>query len=278
MSRSLRCVVGGVAALFLATTPAPGQEGAAPVRGFNGLFMGHSFFAPIAKGLPEHARRCGIAGHRQTVVFHGGANGSPGKLWESDAPDVAQARALIESGTVDLLGLTFYPDVGSDLADYRRWVDLARAHNPRTRFFIMAPWTIKQDRPFAAYEEATRRSHARIHGLLDELRRAYPGTAFFCIPEGLWMVELWRRFDRGDLPEVTALEPPEKERGATTLFADHFGHGGPLAVRNGVLLWLAAIYGVDLRSYDYDPGTKADLRALAAEIVERDPYAGGGRP
>ena len=41
---------------------------------------------------------------------------------------------------------------------------------------------------------------------IDALRKNYPKTTFFCIPQGQVLVELWRLFDKGQLPEVTKLK------------------------------------------------------------------------
>lgn len=278
MSRSSAPIrVFAVILLLAGSIPGIGQEtgrkALGPVSGYHCLFMGHSFFAPIAKSLPDHTRACRIEGHEQTVVFHGGSEGAPGRLWSSTAADVAAAKKLIQTGTVDLIGLTFYPNVGSDISDYKRWVDFARQYNPTTRFFIMSPWAIKQDNTFAQYSLMTELCHGAIHQLIDALRTAYPGTVFFCIPEGSWMVNLWRMYDQKQLPEITEFEAKDRGRSGSTLFADHFGHGGQLAVREGALLWLAAIYNIDPRQCAWDTRTKADLKALAAEIIERDPYA-----
>ncbi len=36
----------------------------------------------------------------------------------------------------------------------------------------------------------------------------------------------------------------------------------------GELIWLDAIYGVDLDNYAYDPGYEADLKAIAKSIMD----------
>jgi hypothetical protein len=246
---------------------------APPVKGCNCLFMGHSFFAPIARHLPEFARPAGVRGHKQHIVFHGGANGSPGRLWASDKRDVANARKLIETGTIDLIGLTFYPNISSDPADYRRWVDVALKYNPETRFFIVPPWTIYQGKSLAEYEERTQRWHTEVHAVIDELRKAYPKTTFFCVPQGDWMVALWRLYEKRELTEITSLEPKRGAPRRAALFADHFGHGGPLVVRTAALVWLTVIYDVDPRRLTLETGTKADLQALAWKIARECPYA-----
>lgn len=240
------------------------------------LFMGHSFFAPIARAFAAHPARCGLKAHEQYTVFHRGTGGAPGSLWASEAKDVARAKKLLTEGEIDLVGMTFHPDKGSELADYKRWIDLALEHNPETRFFIMTPWPRYKNRTFAEYEKAWKAFHTHIHGLIDQLREAYPDTTIFCIPQGQWMVELWRMFEQGNLPEVSVLLRPEGGGTDAYLFRDTLGHGGRLPAELGALLWLAVIYDVNLAGYEWDTGCKTDLKALAQRIADADPYAAAG--
>jgi len=213
--------------------------------------------------------RSGLASMRTArwLYFMGGAKGSPGSLWESTKEDVAGAKAWLRTGEVNLVAMTFHSRGASALDDYRRWVDLALDHNPETRFLIQAPWPIKQKRDFAAYEADAERIEKRVDDIRDQLREAYPGTQFDAVYQGRWMVGLWRLYKMGELPEITSLVPASDGHGQSTLFHDSFGHGGSLAVQEGVLLWLATIYPVKLEEYNYQPRTKADLKTLATEIL-----------
>lgn len=252
----------------------PHDKATPPTQGYNCLFMGHSFFAPIAKSFAEHPARCGFPGHKQTIVAHGGTKGAPGALWASKEPDVAQARKMLESGTVDLLGLTCYPGEGSDLSDYRRWIDLALKNNPRTCILIQAPWSKYENRTLAQYDAESEEILKYVHRLIDQLRLVYPRTTFICIPQGRWMVGLWRLYEKRELPEVSVLKSKTATDKEPCLFRDNLGHGGDLPVKMGALLWLAAIYKVDLNTYPWQTHTKFDLKALAQDIVNNDPYCG----
>ena len=100
----------------LAFLPALGVSGAeeecaAQAKGYSCLFMGHSFFTPTAKRFASNPARAGIEGHRQLLVHKGSFGGSPGKLWESTKEE-HEARKAIRAGTVDLIGLTYYPEPG----------------------------------------------------------------------------------------------------------------------------------------------------------------------
>ena len=247
------------------------EPAAAPApRGEQCLFLGHSFFAPIAQSFAALPAGYGYTAHRQTVVFHGGENGAPGKLWASETPDVKAAKALLATGKVSVVGLTYYPEVGSELADYRRWVDLALAHNPRTRFVIQAPWARYQNRSRADYEAACARGLAAVQGIIEQLRAAYPQTSFRCIPQGRWMAGLWRLYDDGKLPEIKVIKRAQRTDPAPCLFMDNLGHGGDLPVRYGALLWLAAVYDLDPTKSDLKLATQADLKALARELMQDD--------
>ena len=45
---------------------------AEPTNGYKSLFIGHSFFVPMARGMPAHAHRAGFKDHEQVVFFEGG--------------------------------------------------------------------------------------------------------------------------------------------------------------------------------------------------------------
>ena len=112
-----------------------------------------------------------------------------------------------------------------------------------------------------------------IHSMIDELREEYPDNIFLCVPQGRWMVELWRLFEARKIPQLTELVGRGKARSRNALFRDDFGHGGEIAEREGALLWLYVLYGVDLDAYDeYSSNSGYDLKALAQKICESDRY------
>lgn len=58
----------------------------------------------------------------------------------------------------------------------------------------------------------------------------------------------------------------------TSIFTDAKGHQGDIVRQAGGLIWLNALYGVDLNTNDYDTGFDTDLHALATQIMqEHDP-------
>ena len=112
------------------------EDHAKPNNGYNCVLMGHSFFVPMTRQLEEHAKRCGFEDHQQVVSGAGGEKGSPGELWKN-LDRTKNSREAIRSGSVNLVGLTA-AGIGSEVVDYKRWVDFALEHNSKTSFFIMA--------------------------------------------------------------------------------------------------------------------------------------------
>ena len=170
-------------AVSLCAAAEPDGKADTKTKGYNCLFLGHSFFAPIASQFGQHPARCGFSGHKQTVVMHGGQNGSPGYLWNCQSPDVIHARELLATGTVDLLGMTYFPGAGSDVPDYRHWIDLALRYNPKTEVFIQLPWPMFRGKTPAAYESESAKGTVIIHRTIDRLRQTYPKTTFLFIPQ-----------------------------------------------------------------------------------------------
>ncbi len=232
--------------------------------GFKALFIGHSFFAPFGSRMPLHAVNTGFIDHQQSLVFAGGASGSPEALWHSDSRRAA-IQDILDSGEVELLGMTYHPQYpGMD--GYRNWVDYALQNNPDTRFFIALPWEpFPQNSDASTYRANWQGLHASIsHSIVDTLRAEYPGVDFYCIPYGQSAVELRSLFARGVLPDVQLLTGNAQE----AIFTDALGHAGNILVALGELVWLRAIYGVPLQSYAFDTGYTADLKQLADSIMD----------
>jgi len=239
------------------------------ITGFDSLFIGHSFFRPFAEGMPAHAANTGFTDHAQEVVFAGGANGAPEALW-NNATKRAAIQGVLDSGDVDLFGMTAHTDYPT-LTGYHLWFDYALEQNPDTRFFLGLPWL-----PYPAtytageYSSAWHTTHETAWhvGLIDALRADYPGVDIYGIPYGQAAVELYDLYDAGQLPDVDTLTGSADE----AIFTDSLGHPGDILRDLGRLVWLRAIYGVDLSSYDYDPGYTVDLLAIADSIMdEHDP-------
>ncbi|MEM1112606.1 MAG: hypothetical protein AAGI11_11920 [Pseudomonadota bacterium] len=233
-------------------------------EGFISLFMGHSFFRPFAEGMPFHAERAGIMRHEQAVVSSGGATGSPEALWNNTSKR-NEIQAILDRGNIELFAMTYHPDYPG-LTGYRNWIDYAMAQNPETRIVIALPWltnpaTVTTDEYAFRSEQIMRETY---EAGIDRLRQLYPETEIFGIPYGLGAVELRRLFDAGELPDVKVLTSKTEP----AIYRDGLGHADDILVELGRLIWLRAIYGVDLNTYDYDPGYSTDLKALAQSVLD----------
>lgn len=234
--------------------------------GYDALFIGHSFFRPAAAGMPSHAERSGIEGHTQQLVFSGGGSGSPQGLWEQPLKR-SEIQAILDAGDIELFGMTIHGDY-LGLEGYTNWVDYALAQNPDTKFFIALPWpTRPATMDFDTYENIAIDNHLRFHSVfIDALRTAYPDNDFYCIPYGEGAVELYRLYDQGNLPEVETLISSGGDLG---IYKDQLGHPEAMLVDLSQLVWLQAIYNVDLSTYDYGPGYITDLKTIASDIMAR---------
>lgn len=242
---------------------AAGATAEVPNPGFNSLFMGHSFFRPFAQGMPSYVAAAGIAGHTQTIVFSGGASGAPQALWENPVKR-AEIQAVLDTGAVELFGMTYEPTYPTT-EGYKLWIDYALAKNPRTRFFIALPWLdFPQNYDAATFASTWLNWHATSwHAFIDTLRAMYPGVDIFCVPYGQSAVELRLLFDAGNLPDVTALTSNTEP----SIFLDDKGHPNLILRDLGRLVWLNALYDVDLSTYSYGPDYTTDLKAIAQSIM-----------
>jgi hypothetical protein len=251
-------------ALFVTTAAAE-----VPNPGFNSLFIGHSFFRPFAEGMPDYSAAAGIAGHTQTIVFSGGATGAPQALWEN-ASKRAEIQAVLDGGDVELFGMTYEPTYPTT-EGYKKWIDYALSKNPQTRFFIALPWLdFPENYDAATYASGWLNWHStQWHAFIDTLRAMYPGVDIFCVPYGQSAVELRSMFAAGNLPDVNVLT----SNSDAAIFRDAKGHPDLILQDLGRLVWLNALYDVDLSTYSYGPNYTTDLKSIAQSIMAgHDPH------
>ena len=232
--------------------------------GYKSLFIGHSFFKLFADGMMFHTAQAGITGHTQDVIFSGGCTGAPQALWENEIKG-PQIKAILDNGDVEFFGMT-YCDEYPTIEGYINWFNYALSKNPNTRFALALPW---EDYPAAKstseYASHYHNSHDNAwHDLIDALRSLYPGVEIICIPYGRSAVELRQLLDAGNLPDVDVLTGTA----SNAIYVDNKGHAGNILKELGKLVWLNAIYGVDLSTYAYEPAYTTDLKAIAQMIMD----------
>lgn len=239
--------------------PAPTFE-----NGAHCLFIGHSFFIPVARSFDKAARENGFASHQVKLVFAPGKRGSPADLWDNPSQKM-QIEDALATGKIDLLGMTAFGRLGSTFEDYQRWIDLALKHNPETRFFIGVPWTpggpkLENDR----YNKAIDASGDQIFETVTQLRKAYPKNHIYFLNFGIVASELKGRFEAGKLPDVEEISG----LGNRVLFRDGLiGHGGPMMLEVSSLLWLETIYGVDIDKLKHS-AYQSDVKDIVRHVAE----------
>ncbi len=239
---------------------------AQPPNGYEAVFIGHSFFRPVAAGLAVHPAQAGIVGHSQTVISAGGCNGAPLSLWNNPVKS-AEIKAVLDSGNVGLFGMTYH-GCAPTTEGYENWFNYALSKNPDTVFFVALPWP---DFPEQDYADAA--EYASVWEgayepewlpFIDSLRALYPDVEIYSIPYGQAAVELYKLYEAGDLPDVSSLTGDYND----AVFTDTKGHAGRILIDTCELIWLNAIYGVHLDTYDHDPGYITNIKAIARDIMD----------
>lgn len=230
--------------------------------GASGLYIGHSFFVPVARRFDEFAQRLGYPGHQFFSVFSPGETGAPGALWRNEEKREA-VRRILSSGEIELLGMTAH-HTNSDLEDYRRWVDLALSYNRSTAFLIGGVWPSEGPlKSMTKFREEDAAIQARLFRIVADLRNEYPDTQFYFLDYGQIAIEMKEDFEKGDLQDLDRLVGDTPK----ALFRDASpGHPGKMMTDIMAGLWVLALYGSEVRripGYDRD-----DVARLLAEGLE----------
>lgn len=248
------------------TPPGPARPTPPPVfkDGANCLFIGHSFFIPVAKQFDKVATRSGFRSHKAKLVFAGGKNGSPGALWDNP-----KRKKLIEAklagGKIDLLGMTVFSKFNSSFKDYQQWIDLALKYNPKTRFFIGQCWAAGGPRlANEKYDQAIAASSTRVFKIVTKLRTTYPKNHIYFINYGKVASEMKSRYAAKKLPDITKMVGRDKQ----ALYRDGFmGHGGPMMLELSSLVWLNILYGAEITKLKHTP-YQSDVNSITTKVVK----------
>lgn len=227
------------------------------------LFIGHSFFIPVARTFDRVAGQNDFASHKVQLVFAPGKGGSPGDLWDNPRHR-RQIEDALATGEIDLLGMTAFAGPSSSFDAYQRWIDLALKHNPNTRFFIGACWVPGGPKMDAErYNKAIDASGERVFETVSELRKAYPANQIYFVNYGKVASEMKERFEAGTLPDINEVSG----LGHDVLFRDGLiGHGGPMMLELSALAWLNTLYGADVEKTKYS-AYKSDVKEIMRRVL-----------
>ena len=252
----------------------PGKE----QKGYNGLFMGHSFFKPAAETLMTLIPDTNVVNHTEFIIMSGGPGGSPEMLWENEGKRKAGMNYL-DSGKVEFFAMTYFNEINSSVEDYSKWFDYAIAKNPNINFMIALPWgTHLYQTPESQINDAEKYYQAIHDKLIVALREKYPKNKIIYCPYGLGVYELIRRLNKGSLPGVKHILSPDRSRQRVDqILVDLLGHGTELVSLLSSLIWMQTIYNYDLSTINKKFRAKGlpdiDLNEIAAGIYKKiQPY------
>jgi hypothetical protein len=231
--------------------------------GYACFFMGHSFFIPVARSFNNHPVAAGFSDHSQVVYQKPGNSGTPAAMWNNITVR-SEIQTILDTGSFDLVGMTFHSDYPS-AEGYLKWVGYALQQNPDTRFFIGMPWVRYPDRQSASEmeEDYSFKHNEIVHKIIDTLRLNYPQNEFFCIPYGMASITLKGLYENNNLQDVSQLiGDPD-----SSVYTDQLGHAGEILRTFTALIWLSAIYDVDLQNYNHSTGYNTDLKVLSKNIL-----------
>jgi hypothetical protein len=253
------------------------------LEGSNMLLIGNSFFRPYAEKLDEIAIEANFLDHKSTIVIRGGKNGRAINFWNDSASEEhILIKSKLDQGDVDFFGMTSGSDSENRTEGFKAWIEYALQNNPNVTIFIsLAPFDFPNGDPngtrpnwdtFAAengFSSIQEMFNTYINDILhneivDQLRIDFPSTKIFTIPTGWATFNLYQmKIDDLLLDQIDMFGPRE-----TSIFTDQKGHQGDIVRETGGLVWLNSIYGVHLRTNDYDTGFRTDLHTIAENIMD----------
>ena len=251
--------------------------------GSNMLLIGNSFFRPYAEKLDEMAVDANFLDHKSTIVIRGGENGRAINFWnDSTSEEHILIKSKLDQGDVNFFGMTSGSDSENRTEGFKAWIEYALQNNPNVTIFIsLAPFdfpngdpngtrpnwdTFAAENGFSSIQEMFNTYIDDIvhNEIVDQLRIDFPSTKIFTIPTGWATFNLYQmNIDGLLLDQIDMFGPRE-----TSIFTDQKGHQGDIVRETGGLVWLNSIYGVHLRTNDYDTGFSTDLHTIAENIVD----------
>jgi len=251
--------------------------------GSNMLLIGNSFFRPYAEKLDEMAIDANFLDHKSTIVIRGGENGRAINFWnDSSSEEHNLIKSKLDQGDIDFFGMTSGHDSSNRIEGFKAWIEYALQKNPNVTIFIsLAPFDFPNGDPNSTRPDwdtfAENYGYSSIQEMydawqneilhkeiVDKLRIEFPSTKIFTIPTGWATLNLYQmKIDELLLDEISMFGPR-----ATSIFTDEKGHQGDIVRETGGLVWLNSIYGVHLRTNDFDTGFKTDLHTIAENIMD----------
>ena len=251
--------------------------------GSNMLLIGNSFFRPYAEKLDEMAIDANFLDHKSTIVIRGGENGRAINFWnDSSSEEHNLIKSKLDQGDIDFFGMTSGHDSSNRIEGFKAWIEYALQKNPNVTIFIsLAPFdfpngdpngtrpdwdTFAENYGYSSIQEMYDAWQNEIlhKEIVDKLRIEFPSTKIFTIPTGWATLNLYQmKIDELLLDEISMFGPR-----ATSIFTDEKGHQGDIVRETGGLVWLNSIYGVHLRTNDFDTGFNTDLHTIAENIMD----------
>ena len=241
--------------------------------GLNMLLMGNSFFRPYAERFRELALDAEFLEHKDTTVFRGGDNGTPIGLW-NNADTQTEIKQILDAGDIQMLGMTWYYNENNPLSGFTEWIDYALQNNPNIKIFVSIP---PIDFPADWQQRAESFGYNNVRELyefvvsdlthkavIDQLRERYPSTEIFTLPTGWATFDVVNQYENDLLLDEVSLFGSYDD----SIFTDTKGHQGKIVVYTGALVWLNGLYGVNLRTNEFDTGFNTDLHTIAEEIMD----------
>lgn len=258
----------------LTNTPADPPSGSAQMtfdEGANSLFIGQSFYVPVASAFSAAVGSGDFPQHAFDFFFQGGRNGAPSALWENSTWRT-EIESKLSTGDVELFGMTIPNGTEENVGEaYGNWVNLAFSYNPDTAIFVGFPYLTRgyAQEP-SAFEQQIVEGGEAFYPIIEALRDGFPNNKFYFINYGIVLSKMMVDFEGGELEDIVGLVDPSgmADGGDGYIYEDDTtGHAGPMAEHIAGLVWAHYFYGADIQQLVDPAYNSEDVLRIANEVI-----------
>jgi len=243
-------------------------------KGAKCVFMGNSFFHPVATKFDELATKSGkYPNHSMQLFKSAGPSGFPDALWANKSHRT-QIINMLSSKDIELFGMVCPLEINNDaMKVVKRWIDTALSYNSKTSIFMAQPWGRHPTRKDTNTYKKLMSDHGEMlfNDLITPLRSSYPNINIYFLNYGECSGELKSLFEKKKcdkcITKMTGRSEKDPESKKHFIYRDEIGHAGTYIEEMAAITWMSWFYnGVSLNKIGKNEKSKEKLKQLGWNV------------